>query len=76
MKKRLILVSALILVAVLFSSCDKIKTCVCTVKINDIVYEGYDKLPVGELKEEDCTAYKDDTWDELGYSYECISLDK
>ena len=54
-----------------FSSCNKV--CNCTVQSNNVTLEGYDNLPVGEMSEDECTAYSDATWDNLGYTYTCVS---
>lgn len=71
MKKIAISILVVAIAAILFSSCKKI--CNCTVQNNDITLPGYDNLPVGEMTEDDCTAYTDATWDDLGYTYTCVS---
>lgn len=71
MKKRLILVSVLFVVVALFASCKK--NCNCTVKSDGAVIDGYENITVGEMSKSDCAAYQDDTWEGLGYTYECVS---
>ncbi len=71
MKKIVLSILVLAVVAILFSSCNKV--CNCTVQYNSITLPGYDNLPVGEMSEDDCTAYTDATWDGLGYTYTCVS---
>ena len=71
MKKIAISILIVAIAAVLFSSCKK--TCNCTVQFNNITLEGYENLPVGNMTEDDCTAYTDATWNDLGYTYSCVS---
>ncbi|HPZ03206.1 MAG TPA: hypothetical protein PLH70_01945 [Bacteroidales bacterium] len=52
MKRRLILVSALIVVAALFGSCKKM--CVCTFDVGGETT----RLEVGEMSKAQCAAYK------------------
>lgn len=71
MKKLILSFAVIALVAVLCSSCNKV--CNCTVKSGDVDLPGYESLPVGEMSKDDCTAYQDDTWTTLGYTYTCVS---
>jgi hypothetical protein len=71
MKKIVLTLVVLGLATVLFSSCKKI--CYCTVQKDDVTLAGYDNLAVGEMTEDDCTAYSDTTWTSLGYTYTCVS---
>lgn len=71
MKKLILSIAVIALVAVLCSSCNKV--CNCTVKSGDIVLEGYESIAIGEMTEDECTAYQDTTWDGFGYTYTCVS---
>ncbi|HPE40381.1 MAG TPA: hypothetical protein PLI77_04755 [Bacteroidales bacterium] len=71
MKKVVLSILVVAIAAFLFSSCNKV--CNCTVQSNNVTLEGYDNLPVGEMSEDECTAYSDATWDNLGYTYTCVS---
>lgn len=71
MKKLILSIAVIALVAVLCSSCKKV--CNCTVKSGDIVLPGYEAQAVGEMSEDDCTAYDEPTWNTLGYTYTCVS---
>ena len=55
MKKIVLSILVLAVVAILFSSCNKV--CNCTVQYNSITLPGYDNLPVGEMSEDDCPAF-------------------
>ena len=68
MKRKLILVSALLIVAALFTSC--IKDCVCDVKFNGI--ESAESGFVGKMTKYQCKSYGDFVWgDNSAYEYDC-----
>ncbi len=71
MKKIIVSIAVIALVALFCTSCNKV--CTCTVKSGDIVLEGYENIAVGEMPEDDCTGFQDDTWNTLGYTYTCVS---
>ena len=71
MKKSLIVTSIVFcLLFSLSSSCKK--NCFCEVKAGeDKLPSGYDRVWVDYTKEKKCPEYKDEGWDNLGYTYTC-----
>ncbi|HPZ03205.1 MAG TPA: hypothetical protein PLH70_01950 [Bacteroidales bacterium] len=68
MKRKLILVLALLVVAAMFTSC--IKDCVCDVKFNGI--ESAEGGFVGKMTKYQCKSYGDFVWgDNSAYEYDC-----
>jgi hypothetical protein len=67
MKKILLTLAGVALLAVVFSSCKK--ECYCTA-----TYGGVDLLTdqmVGEMTTSECEAYSNDSWTALGYTFTC-----
>ena len=68
MKRKLILVSTLLVVAALFTSC--FKDCVCDVKYDGD--EPIENISVGIMTKSQCTAFGDFMWgDNSAIEYDC-----
>lgn len=67
MKKVLLTLSAVALLAVVFSSCKK--ECYCTAKMGSTVI--YSDMLVGEMTSSECAAFDNPTWTSMGLTFEC-----
>ena len=65
MKKVLLTLSAVALLAVVFSSCKK--ECYCTTTVMGLPLEQM----VGEMSASDCESFDNAAWTTLGYTFEC-----
>lgn len=67
MKKVLLTLAGVALLAVVFSSCKK--ECYCSATYSGMTLIN-DQM-VGEMSAADCEAYNNDQWTALGYTFEC-----
>lgn len=65
MKKRLILISALFVVAALFASCKK--NCICTVTTSGSSVSH----DMGEMTKSECESYTSAAWELPGITFKC-----